>query len=391
MRSPSPSTPTKMTFAASAFNATNQPAAHNKWFDNLDDVALTGAEATEADPDITRALVVDEEALVVNEDVATPHDELVDSCKLLLSGGIAGALSKSCTAPLARLTILYQVDGLGHVATNTSQANKLGISEILKRIVRQEGLSALWKGNGVTIVHRLPYSAANFWTYEKINELWKQNLPAQGPLAIGDVARRLVAGGIAGLSACTLAYPLDLVRTRLAAQTTHHYYHGISHTLSTIVKQDGLRGLYRGLAATLTQVAPSLAINYAAYETLRNQMLTIRNNKSNSSNSNRNTPSVAMSLACGSVAGLISSTATFPLDLVRRRMQLGGGGGGGAHQQQHGYIQMFRNVIQTGGVRGLYAGILPEYYKVVPGVAIAFCTYELMKASLDVQTNATSR
>jgi solute carrier family 25 phosphate transporter 23/24/25/41 len=152
-----------------------------------------------------------------------------------------------------------------------------------------------------------------------------------------------------------------------------------------------LRGLYRGLAATLTQVAPSLAINYAAYETLRNQMLTIRNNKSNSSNSNRNTPSVAMSLACGSVAGLISSTATFPLDLVRRRMQLGGGGGGGAHQQQHGYIQMFRNVIQTGGVRGLYAGILPEYYKVVPGVAIAFCTYELMKASLDVQTNATSR
>jgi len=378
-----------MTFAASAFNTTNQPAAHNKWFDNLDDVALTGAEATEADPDITRALVVDEESLVVNEDVATPHDELVDSCKLLLSGGIAGALSKSCTAPLARLTILYQVDGLGHVATNTSQANKLGISEILKRIVRQEGLSALWKGNGVTIVHRLPYSAANFWTYEKVNELWKQHLPAQGPLAIGDVARRLVAGGIAGLSACTLAYPLDLVRTRLAAQTTHHYYHGISHTLSTIVKQDGLRGLYRGLAATLTQVAPSLAINYAAYETLRNQMLTIRN-KSSSSNSNRNTPSVAMSLACGSVAGLISSTATFPLDLVRRRMQLGGGGGG-AHQQQHGYIQMFRNVIQTGGVRGLYAGILPEYYKVVPGVAIAFCTYELMKASLDVQTNATSR
>lgn len=383
-----------MTFAASALNATNQPAAHkhkHKWFDNLDDVALT-AEATEADPDITRALVVDEEELLLSqqEEVATPHDELVDSCKLLLSGGIAGALSKSCTAPLARLTILYQVDGLGHVATNTSQANKLGISEILKRIVRQEGLSALWKGNGVTIVHRLPYSAANFWTYEKVNELWKQHLPAQGPLAIGDVARRLVAGGIAGLSACTLAYPLDLVRTRLAAQTTHHYYHGISHTVSTIVKQDGFRGLYRGLAATLTQVAPSLAINYAAYETLRNQMLTIRNNNSDT-NSNRNTPSVAMSLACGSVAGLISSTATFPLDLVRRRMQLGGGGGGGAHHQQQGYIQMFRNAIKTGGIRGLYAGILPEYYKVVPGVAIAFCTYELMKASLDVQTNATSR
>ena len=43
------------------------------------------------------------------------------------------------------------------------------------------------------------------------------------------------------------------------------------------------------------------------------------------------------------------------------------------------------------GLRGLYIGILPEYYKVVPGVAIAFCTYELMKRSLGVTTNATGR
>ena len=42
-------------------------------------------------------------------------------------------------------------------------------------------------------------------------------------------------------------------------------------------------------------------------------------------------------------------------------------------------------------MRGLYAGILPEYYKVVPGVAIAFCTYELMKSMLGVQINATKR
>lgn len=48
-------------------------------------------------------------------------------------------------------------------------------------------------------------------------------------------------------------------------------------------------------------------------------------------------------------------------------------------------------LLQREGVRGLYSGILPEYYKVVPGVAIAFCTYELMKKMLGVQTNATQR
>lgn len=50
------------------------------------------------------------------------------------------------------------------------------------------------------------------------------------------------------------AYPLDLVRTRLAAQTTQRYYTGIGHALRTIAAEEGLRGLYRGMGATLVQV-----------------------------------------------------------------------------------------------------------------------------------------
>ncbi len=45
------------------------------------------------------------------------------------------------------------------------------------------------------------------------------------------------------------AYPLDLVRTRLSAQTKAQYYRGISHAVSTIVRDEGLRGLYRRAAA----------------------------------------------------------------------------------------------------------------------------------------------
>ena len=98
---------------------------------------------------------------------------------------------------------------------------------------------------------------------------------------------------------------------------------------------------------------------------------------------------VTMSLASGSIAGLVSSTATFPLDLIRRRMQLQGQGG--CQVQYTSYGHAFRTVIQREGFVGLYHGILPEYYKVVPGVAIAFCTYELMKSMLGVQTNVVNR
>ena len=50
------------------------------------------------------------------------------------------------------------------------------------------------------------------------------------------------------------AYPLDLVRTLLAAQTSPHYHGGIGHIISSIVQAEGVRGLYRGLGATLMQV-----------------------------------------------------------------------------------------------------------------------------------------
>lgn len=68
-----------------------------------------------------------------------------------------------------------------------------------------------------------------------------------------------------------------------------------------------------------------------------------------------------MSLLCGGAAGLISSTATFPLDLIRRRMQLEGQAG--THKYT-GYFDVARSVMANGGLRGFYAGILPEYYKV---------------------------
>ena len=79
--------------------------------------------------------------------------------------------------------------------------------------------------------------------------------------------------------------------------------------------------------------------------------------------------------------GLLHHAATFPLDLVRRRMQLEGAGGR-ARVYNTGLFGTFRCIIQNEGVRGFYRGILPEYYKVVPGVGIVFMTYETLKMLL---------
>lgn len=330
--------------------------------------------------------------------------------KLLLCGGVAGAFSKSCTAPLARITILRQLQSTGQVPGWIPGANQ-GILRALHKIVKEEGVKALWKGNGVTVLHRLPYSSINFYAYENIMD-WlegegafadkrdarkegdvgtigdggtvdsKQSRNNEKKVGLGwDVSRRLVAGGSAGMIACTLTYPLDLVRTRLAAQTTTKHYSGLINALVTIGKEEGVRGLYRGLAPTLAGVGPNLAINFAAYETFRRL---VKEKAVDVKTGEQLIPPWAVSLVCGSSAAVVSATATYPLDLVRRRLQMVKTNRvGGARVT---IASTFLSVYAKEGFVGFYRGIIPEYAKVVPGVSITYATYELLKRSIGVDT-----
>ncbi|AEC09462.1 putative mitochondrial carrier domain protein [Arabidopsis thaliana] len=288
----------------------------------------------------------------------------------LLAGGIAGAISKTCTAPLARLTILFQLQGMQSEGAVLSRPN---LRREASRIINEEGYRAFWKGNLVTVVHRIPYTAVNFYAYEKYNLFFNSNPVVQSFIGntSGNPIVHFVSGGLAGITAATATYPLDLVRTRLAAQRNAIYYQGIEHTFRTICREEGILGLYKGLGATLLGVGPSLAINFAAYESMKLFWHSHRPNDSD----------LVVSLVSGGLAGAVSSTATYPLDLVRRRMQVEGAGGR-ARVYNTGLFGTFKHIFKSEGFKGIYRGILPEYYKVVPGVGIVFMTYDALRRLL---------
>ncbi|MBA0740198.1 hypothetical protein Gogos_013419 [Gossypium gossypioides] len=278
----------------------------------------------------------------------------IGTVQQLLAGGIAGAFSKTCTAPLARLTILFQVQGM---QSDVSALSKASIWREASRIINEEGFKAFWKGNLVTIAHRLPYTAVNFYAYERYKSFLQSTLclENQRGKAGVDLGVHFVGGGLAGMTAASATYPLDLVRTRLAAQ--------FLISLSLIAAA--------AMQCVMQGVGPSIAISFSVYESLRSYWQLQRPDDS----------TIMVSLACGSLSGIASSTATFPIDLVRRRMQLEGAAGR-ARVYKTGLAGTFRRIIHSEGLRGLYRGILPEYYKVVPGVGIVFMTYETLKMLL---------
>ena len=81
-----------------------------------------------------------------------------------ISGGLAGCIGKTITAPLSRIVILLQVGEMTKGNTNnmTTLVKGENFFSSIKRIFQEEGLLSFWRGNLVSILHRFPYSGLNF-------------------------------------------------------------------------------------------------------------------------------------------------------------------------------------------------------------------------------------
>ncbi len=184
---------------------------------------------------------------VAAPEVFTAGDAAWNTTKALSAGAFAGALSRTITSPLERLKVLKQVQ--------SSSSKYDGVASALMRMYREEGLRGYWRGNGTNVARIAPFSAIQFVSFD----IYKG-------LIIGDDAhasfvKTFTAGALTGMTASTLCYPLDLVRSVLSVQTSKEHYAGIASAMRAIVKNDGLLGLYRGLGPTLMGIAPYIAIN----------------------------------------------------------------------------------------------------------------------------------
>lgn len=181
----------------------------------------------------------------------------VHASKYLIAGGVAGAISRTATAPLDRLKVVMQV-----------QTTKVHIGPAIKEIWKNGRFFGFFRGNGLNVVKVSPESAIRFYTYEMLKNVivdWKGEEKSD----IG-ASGRLIAGGLAGAVAQTAIYPMDLVKTRL--QTTICEV-GKVPTISTLSKDilihEGPRAFYKGIVPSLLGIIPYAGIDLAAYETLK--------------------------------------------------------------------------------------------------------------------------
>ncbi|GMI97924.1 CoA Carrier 1 [Hibiscus trionum] len=303
--------------------------------------------------------------------------------KELIAGGTAGAIAKTTIAPLERIKILLQ--------TRTDGFQSLGVCQSLRKVSKHEGVMGFYKGNGASVIRIIPYAALHFMTYEQYRGWMLDNCTFFGSGPIVD----LLAGSASGGTAVLCTYPLDLARTKLAYQVVDTRtklnsgmrslyppaYSGIRDVLTSVYREGGIRGLYRGVGPTLAGILPYAGLKFYIYEVIKTHV------------PEEQQKSIVMNLSCGAMAGLLGQTFTYPLDVVRRQMQVG--------SLQSSMIQgdtRYRNtydgiatIVRNQGWRQLFAGLSINYIKIVPSVAVGFAAYDMMKVWLRIPPRQKSQ
>ncbi|XP_061374044.1 calcium-dependent mitochondrial ATP-magnesium/phosphate carrier protein 2-like isoform X2 [Gastrolobium bilobum] len=235
--------------------------------------------------------------------IPTGISKHIHASRYLIAGGVAGAASRTTTAPLDRIKVVLQVQ--------TTQAR---VMPAIKNIWKEGGFLGFFRGNGLNVLKVAPESAIKFYTYEMLKTFI---VNARGQEAKADVGSmgRLLAGGIAGAVAQTAIYPLDLIKTRIQ---TYSCEGGRVPSLRTLSKDiwvhEGPRAFYRGLVPSVLGIIPYAGIDLAAYETLKDM--------SKKYILHDGEPGPLVQLGCGTVSGALGATCVYPLQVVRTRLNV---------------------------------------------------------------------
>ncbi|PKA63471.1 Mitochondrial arginine transporter BAC2 [Apostasia shenzhenica] len=177
-----------------------------------------------------------------------------------LAGFGTGALQSVLLSPVELVKIRLQLQMTGH---RQSRGNSQGPLTIANTILKSEGLRGIYRGFLITILRDSPAHGVYFWTYEYTREKMHPRCRKNGDEKFGTM---LFAGGLAGVASWVFCYPLDLVKSRLQAQSNPPRYNGIIDCFKKSVREEGYSVLWRGLGAAVTRAFVVNGAIFSAYE-----------------------------------------------------------------------------------------------------------------------------
>ncbi|XP_029975447.1 solute carrier family 25 member 45 [Salarias fasciatus] len=268
-----------------------------------------------------------------------------------VAGSISGAVGLAVGHPLDTVKVRLQ-----------AQSVYKGIFHCVAKTYTNEGLRGFFKGMAFPVLTTGLINSVVFGSYSNALYYLSQCRRSGGSASAGHI---FTAGCFSGLVQVFVCAPIDLVKVRLQGQTSAERYRGPIHCVTVILKEGGLRGLYRGGLALALRDVPCYGLYFLPYEVTRKALT-----KSGEQ------PGTFAILMAGGIAGVVTWAFATPMDMVKARLQMSGAGG----RVYSGVLHCMRVSLKEEGPRVFFKGLLLNSLRAFPVNAVTFLSYEsLMK------------
>jgi len=265
----------------------------------------------------------------------------------------------------------------------------------LRKIARNEGMFALWRGLSPTLMMGIPANIIYFAGYD-----WLRT-DERSPIkrSVSDVYAPFVAGAIARTAAASATSPVEMFRTRLQATpgTGAGHFKATLQGLHQMTQAQGYASLWRGLSLTMWRDVPFSGLYWWGYEKVKEGLEGARQHAPHLSNSDSEQVSTATafidSFIAGATSGSVAALVTTPFDVGKTRQQVY------RHMDDHAapsgprstlvpkaivpeklsLPKFLMHIFREEGLAGLFSGWAARCLKVAPACAIMISTYELGK------------
>lgn len=289
----------------------------------------------------------------------------------LMAGAMMGGMVHTVVAPIERAKLLLQTQESNIAIVGGKHRRFNGMIDCIVHTVKEEGVLSLWRGNGSSVLRYYPSVALNFSLKDLYRSILRSNTSQQSTFLAGP-STNFIAGAAAGCTTLVIIYPLDIAHTRLAAdlgKTGSRQFQGIRHFLTTVYAKDGVRGVYKGLPASLQGMVVHRGLYFGGFDTIKEKW------------SKDAASEVALWKRWIAAQGVTTSAGllSYPMDTVRRRMMMQSGM---ERPMYRNTLDCWKKIYLTEGFRSFYRGALSNIFRST-GAAAILVLYDEVKKFMD--------
>ena len=284
---------------------------------------------------------------------------MLDLLKNVGAAGSAAVITVTGIHPIDVVKTRLQISGEG----GGRDYKSLGISGSMRVIMKEEGISAFWKGIGAAWMRESSYTSLRLGLYSPIKS-------AMGVDSNSHFIMKFTAGSLAGALGSLVGNPFDVLKTRMMASETRSTP-SIKSTATELFQKQGMKGFYRGIEANILRAMVLNGTKMSCYDQIKD-MITV----------SKIIPSGLPTQFCSAFgAGFFMATTVAPFDMVRTKLM----NQPTDTKLYNGFVDCFVKIISKNGITGLYAGFIPIWARFAPTTCLQLIIFEQIKPIFGIQ------